>query len=102
VESRKGRGLRIDLGDDLEQKLAAFAATYHVKNKTDIIREALIEHMEKRWTTTENVAAAIIETSRRVTGGDGLDGRHTLSKPARAATTAISRAMSWTESDPSE
>jgi hypothetical protein len=47
VESRKGKGFRLDLGDKLEAKFAAFAATYYAKTKTDIIREALASHMER-------------------------------------------------------
>jgi hypothetical protein len=46
VKKRKRSGFTLDLGADLEAKLAAFVATYYVKTKHDVIRESLIAHME--------------------------------------------------------
>lgn len=44
---RDNKGLRLDLGDELSAHFDAFKSTYNFKSKTDILREALIAHMEK-------------------------------------------------------
>lgn len=43
----KGRGWRLDLGDDLEERLTDFSAAFYRAPKTEIIREALEEHMQR-------------------------------------------------------
>jgi hypothetical protein len=47
VESRKRKGFRLDLGDPLDGEFAAFAATYRVKGRTELIRQILTDFMEK-------------------------------------------------------
>jgi hypothetical protein len=37
----KGKGWRLDLGDELEARLSDFAAAYYDANKTRIVREAV-------------------------------------------------------------
>jgi hypothetical protein len=46
VKSVRRSGFTLDLGEELGSKLTAFCATYYVKTKHEVIREALIAHME--------------------------------------------------------
>jgi hypothetical protein len=43
----KSAGWRLDLGDDLEAKLADFASAFYKANKTEIVREALDWYIDK-------------------------------------------------------
>jgi len=47
VRRRRRSGFTLDLGPELEATLNAFKATYNFKGKTEIVRQALIEHMER-------------------------------------------------------
>jgi hypothetical protein len=47
VQTRKKQGYRPDLGADFGRLWLAFAATYRVKEATDLIREILTDFMEK-------------------------------------------------------
>jgi hypothetical protein len=42
----KSKGFRLDLGDELDAKLADFCAAYYKANKTEVIREALEAYIE--------------------------------------------------------
>ena len=64
MESRKRSGFTLDLGADLEAKLTAFCATYYTKTKHDVIREAVVAHMEavfradpERWRDYQRIMA---------------------------------------------
>lgn len=41
----KSRGFRLDLGEELDGKLADFCAAYYNGSKTQVIREAVNEHI---------------------------------------------------------
>jgi predicted DNA-binding protein len=46
VKTRKRPGFTLDLGADVEARLNAFVATYYTRTKHDVIREAIIAHIE--------------------------------------------------------
>jgi hypothetical protein len=41
----KGAGFRLDLGDELEGKLADFCAAYYGASKTEVIRQAVDQYI---------------------------------------------------------
>ena len=43
----KNVGWRLDLGDEIENQLNDFAAAYYKGNKTEIVREAVKEYIDK-------------------------------------------------------
>jgi hypothetical protein len=44
--TRKNKGFRLDLGDELDAKLEDFCSAYYKANKTEVIREALEAYIE--------------------------------------------------------
>lgn len=65
----KSKGFRLDLGDELDAKLADFCAAYYKANKTEVIREALDAYIESIL-DREPERRRRYELARQKRGGD--------------------------------
>jgi hypothetical protein len=76
----KSKGFRLDLGDELDAKLADFCAAYYKANKTEVIREAVDSYIESTL-GREPERRHRYELARQKRGGDAKPPIRLVPKP---------------------